>query len=173
MATAFISGVIALLVGYLAYRRTSAASGRSLPPGPKPLPLVGNARDLPPAGVPEHQHWLRHKDKYGPVSSVTVFGMTLVLIHDQRAAQEILEKAAARTSGRPAMVFANELCGYESIAICQGYGDNFRRYRKLFHRVLGTKVSAAKFQGVQEVEVRRLLVRTLNDPARWLEHLKT
>ena len=167
------SAIVALAVGYLAYRYIPRPDGRKLPPGPKPHPLLGNARDFPPPGVPEHEHWLEHKDKYGPVSSVTVFGTTLVLIHDQDAAQEILERSAAKTSGRPEMVFANELCGYGSIAICQGYNDTFRRYRKLLHKELGTKGSAAKFAAVQEVEVGRQLVRALNEPAQWLEHLKT
>lgn len=166
------SGALALLVAYLAYRYASRP-GRNLPPGPKPLPLLGNLRDFPPPDIPEYQHWLAHKDKYGPVSSVTVLGMTLVLIHDERAAQYILERSAARTSGRPRMVFANELCGYENIAVCQAYGGDFRRYRRLLHKELGTTGSAGKFAGVQELEVRKQLVRTLNAPERWLQHLKT
>ena len=36
-----------------------------LPPGPKPLPLVGNIADLPPAGVREWEHWRKHKELYG------------------------------------------------------------------------------------------------------------
>lgn len=173
MVPSAIASAVALLVGYLAYRYATNRNGRKLPPGPKPLPLLGNALDFPPPGIPEHEHWLTHKDKYGPVSSVTVFGMTLVLIHSQDAAQELLERSAAKTSGRPKMVFANELCGYESIAVCQEYGDKFRRYRRLLHKELGTRVSAAKFRELQEVEVRRQLVRALVEPGRWLEHLKT
>ena len=55
----------ALLSYYLIFRKVS---GPPLPPGPKPLPTVGNVLDLPPKGVPEYQHWLTFKDKYGPLA---------------------------------------------------------------------------------------------------------
>jgi hypothetical protein len=123
--------------------------------------------------LPEYQHWLRHKDLYGPISSVTLLGTTLVIIHDKKAAYDLLEKTSIKTSGRPSMTFANKLCGYERIVLCQGYNSTFRQYRKLLHQDLGTKVSAAQFQDAQEVEVNRQLVRVLNEPDKWLEHLKT
>lgn len=39
--------------------------GATLPPGPKPKPLIGNLTDLPPAGKEEWVHWSKHKDLYG------------------------------------------------------------------------------------------------------------
>lgn len=165
------SAIIALL-GYVVYRY-STTQARNLPPGPKPLPLVGNVSDFPPPGTAEHEHWLKHKDAYGPISSVTAMGMTLVIIHDKQAAHDLLEQNASKTSGRPSMTFANELCGYESIVLCQGYNNTFKHYRKLLHRELGTKASAATFQGAQEIEVNRQLVRALNEPERWIDHFKT
>lgn len=79
-----------------------------LPPGPKGLPLVGNIRDLPPPGVPEWEHWLQHKDLYGPLSSVTALGTTMILIHDKDVALELLEKRSAKYSGRPFQRFVQE-----------------------------------------------------------------
>jgi hypothetical protein len=163
-----------LVAGALfAYQKKRQVPRRPLPPGPKPLPLLGNVADFPPAGVPEHLHWLPHKDLYGGISSVTVMGMTLVILHDKAMARDLLEKAAAKTSGRPEMIMANKLCGYESIAVCQSYTPTFRRYRKLLHQELGTKASAAQFNDVQEDEVKRQLVRTLRDPNSLLQHYKT
>lgn len=80
-----------------------------LPPGPKGLPIIGNIRDLPPPGIPEWQHWIKHRDLYGPISSVTALGTTIVLIHDRDMAIELLEKKSAKYSARPVMIFANEM----------------------------------------------------------------
>jgi hypothetical protein len=162
------------LATYVVYRYVSTQGARrNLPPGPKPLPIVANIQDFPPANVPEFQHWLKHKDLYGSISSITVLGMTLVIIHDKKVAHDLLEQNAIKTSGRPTMVFANQMCGYEAILLCRGYNDAFRHQRKLLHRELGTVVSAAQFRDVQGLEVNRQLVRALNEPEKWLEHFKT
>ena len=163
---------VAALVGYVAYRQLHT-SQLKLPPGPKGLPILGNIKDFPPDGTPEWQHWLKHKDLYGGISSVTVMGMTLIIVHDKKAAHDLLEQTASKTSGRPTMVMANKLCGYEKILVCQEYTPTFRRCRKYLHQELGTKVSAAQFEDSQEVEVNRQLVRALKEPENWLNHLKT
>lgn len=167
-----LSCLTTALVALLIYRRTTAEK-RRLPPGPKPMPILGNIRDLPPSGCVEYQHWLKHKDLYGPISSITVFGMTMIIIHDRTMARELLDQTSSKTSGRPTMVMVNEMCGYDQIILCQSYTPLFRRYRKMLHQELGTVASAAQFQSRQEVEVGRQLVRTLQEPKKWLAHLKT
>ncbi|KUM58478.1 hypothetical protein ACN42_g8682 [Penicillium freii] len=37
-------------------------------------------------------HWLQHKDAYGPVSSITVLGQTIVILNDAKPAMELLAK---------------------------------------------------------------------------------
>jgi hypothetical protein len=80
-----------------------------LPPGPKGLPLLGNVNDLPkPGGGLEAHHWLKHKDEYGPISSITVLGQTFIIINDAQIALELL-RDRAQHSARPHMVFSSDM----------------------------------------------------------------
>ena len=102
---------LALLALYLvkAVVLDRKTNGLPLPPGPKGLPVVGNITDLPPEGVPEFEHWAKHIDRYGPLSSVTVLGQTMIFIHSRELAQELLEKRASKYSERPYMKFGYDL----------------------------------------------------------------
>lgn len=162
----------ALLVSCLIYLRFSWKPGLKPPPGPKPIPILGNFLDLPPKGTHEFQHWLRHKEVYGPISSVTILGQTLVIIHDEAAANILLERTSAKTSGRPTFEFLCKLCGYGDLLSTQQYNDNFRRGRRFLHQQLGTKRMAGQFNTIHEVEVRRFLLRVLTAPESLIEHLK-
>lgn len=176
---AFMASTVLLLLAtttfYIVYYQRSKRNTKGKKfPGPAGIPLLGNINDLPPNnGVPEYQHWLKHKDTHGGVSSVSIMGMTLIIIHDKQAAHDLLDQAAAKTSGRPTMVMANKLCGYGNIPLCQGYTREFVRNRKFLHQELGTKVSAAQFRGIQEEEVGRQLVRVLEEPESLVKQFKT
>ncbi|KAL9011591.1 MAG: hypothetical protein Q9173_003579 [Seirophora scorigena] len=143
-----------------------------LPPGPPALPIIGNVLDLPPKGVPEFQHWLRHKDVYGPISSITVMGQPLVIFHDKEAARAVMGKQAQRTSARPRLNFA-ALCGFENFLITHQYDDKYRAHRKMVHQAIGTKGLSAGFEPVQEEEALRFVLRTFRDPENMMGHLKT
>lgn len=146
-------------------------TGARLPPGPAPLPIVGNIMDLPAKGKPEYQHWLKFKDKYGPVSSVTVLGQTMVILHDRQAVEEILEKTAAKSSGRPYLTFA-AMCGFHDFLSLMGYTPTWRQHRRMVHQQIGTKKTAAQFNDVQDTASRRLVLRIIEDPQGLISHIK-
>ncbi len=75
----------------------------SLPPGPRGLPFFGT-----PSELTRDYLWLhdaKYKNLYGPISAVTDFGHTIILLNDVEVARELLEKQASVYSERPPMVF--------------------------------------------------------------------
>lgn len=107
------SGVALLLIviGVVCFikQRWQNRHALPLPPGPKGLPILGNVNDMPKAGMLECHHWLQHKDLYGPISSVTVMGQTIVILNDPSIALELLRDRSAIHSSRPSQVFASEM----------------------------------------------------------------
>ncbi|KHN97557.1 Cytochrome P450 [Metarhizium album ARSEF 1941] len=172
MASVLIAGVGVTIVTYFIYlvlfrkRRV-----HDLPPGPKPVPLLGNVRDLPPGGVSEFRHWLPHKDLYGPISSVRVLSQTIVILHDRDAAHELLTKMSSKSSDRPTSEFANNLCGYGRLFVLGGDDERFRRCRKMVHQHIGTKASAARFDDTQNLATHEFLLRVLLEPSDLFKHL--
>ncbi|KAL1860863.1 hypothetical protein Plec18170_001377 [Paecilomyces lecythidis] len=143
-----------------------------LPPGPKPRFLIGNLPDLPRDGELEFIHWLKHKDLYGPISSVTVMGQTIVIINEARIAFDLLEKRSSMHSSRPKQIFAGEMVGWENSLGGSPYSNLFRAHRKNMSRIIGSKNVAAQFNDLQEVEVGHFLLRVLANPDDLVEHIR-
>ena len=160
-------------IGLLLYQKQSRRrGGLNVPPGPTPLPIIGNVFDLPPKGEAEFLHWFKHKDTYGPISSINVMGLTLVIFHDKDAAYAVMGKKAQKTAARPQLNFAT-LCGFENFLITHQYNTTYRLHRKMVQQEIGTKALSAGFYPIQEKEALHFTLQTLHDPENILQHLKT
>lgn len=170
MYTACAVAVVLCGLAYLLHLRFGQTG--KLPPSIRPLPILGNIRDLPPKGVPEFRHWLHHKDVCGPISSVTVFGSTIIILHDRQAAHDLLVRWSNKTSSRTRFEFSARMCGYGNFMVMQGNGDFFRRQKKLMHQQLGSKAAVAKFDELRYSEVRNFLLNLLKDPESLFDHIR-
>ncbi|KAL6787324.1 cytochrome P450 [Trichoderma sp. SZMC 28012] len=149
------------------------AHGSPLPPGPKPLPILGNIADLPSAGVKDWEHWLKHKDCYGPISSVTVFGTTIIILNSSKAAIDLLDKRGSIYSGRPRLIFGLEMCGWSNLVSGQSYTPKFRAYRQKMHQAIGSSSALSRYHPMLEAEVNRFLFLVLRAPQNLLQHIRT
>jgi hypothetical protein len=93
----YIGGaVVGVLVWALTKRRTGHLP---FPPGPKPLPILGNLFHLP-----GEKDWLTYRawnDHYGDVVSVQVLGRHIVILGSMSAVNDLFEKRSAVYSSRP------------------------------------------------------------------------
>jgi hypothetical protein len=164
--------LVALLALFVFQTSGKRRGSYRLPPGPKPLPVIGNILDLPPKEIPEFQHWFKHKEQYGPISSINVMGLPLVIFHDKEAAYAVMGKKAQKTSARPQLNFAT-LAGFENFLITHQYDDKYRLHRKMVHQEIGTKGLSAGFRPVQEREALQFVLQTFNNPDNVMIYLKT
>ncbi|KAL4865823.1 hypothetical protein BDV12DRAFT_173973 [Aspergillus spectabilis] len=142
-----------------------------LPPGPPPLPIAGNVRDLPSPDSLDWLHWLKHKNMYGPISTVSAFGQRLIILNDVQFAVELLNKKSSVHSDRPDMPFA-ALAGWGDGSAILRYGKRVHAYRRNMYREIGTKAGVARFQHTQDIEVGRFLLRMLDAPQRLTKHAR-
>ncbi|KAK1852205.1 cytochrome p450 oxidoreductase [Colletotrichum chrysophilum] len=140
-----------------------------LPPGPKGLPLVGNLRDLPEPGVLEAEHWAKLAE-YGPISSITIMGNTLIFVNDAQMAIDMLDKRATYSS-RAVFNFAGDI-GWSKTTAALKYNNTLRAHRKNFARIMGTKALASQYHSLQEAEVAYFLQHVLDNPESLRDHIK-
>ncbi|KAH8105626.1 cytochrome protein [Phellopilus nigrolimitatus] len=144
-----------------------------LPPGPPPLPVIQNLLDLP-EGL-EGPHWAKHKDLYGacPISSVSAFGTTIVILNDTQVTFDLLEKRSRIYSSRPAFPFGGQMVGFSGTTTLLPYGAQFRAHRKEMHACIGTRAVMARFVELEEIETRRFLFRLFEQPKDFTKHIRT
>ncbi|KAF8998255.1 cytochrome P450 [Cyathus striatus] len=147
-------------------------SSHRLPPGPKGYPLIGNLFDMPPNAS---KSWLTFADwgkKYGDISSVTIFGQTIVVLNSISAANDMLAAKSSIYSDRPRLVLTGELGGWNQAIGASPYNDRWKQLRKLFHSAIGTPAANKRFDHSKEIEARRLIRNILRSPEKLNDHLR-
>ncbi|KAJ7937382.1 cytochrome P450 [Mycena leptocephala] len=142
----------------------------SLPPGPKGLPLVGAVLDMP-----SEQEWItfsKWADTWGDICSATVLGQPIIIIGSAKVAVDLLDKRSAIYSDRPVCTMGGELVGWKNTLVLLPYGDRFRRFRRLFHNIIGSRAAIRQFLPIEELETRRFLRRVLAKPGDLPKHIR-
>lgn len=70
-------------------------------------------------------------------------------------------------------LFPTPRVGWVHTLAGQIYSPRFRSYRKNIYAILGSKSAVARFNSLQDIEVRRFLLRVLEKPEDLLQHIRT
>ncbi|CAA7270592.1 unnamed protein product [Cyclocybe aegerita] len=165
------TAALAAVALWLAAQLVLKPRKNSLPPGPRRLPLIGNALELRKGKTMEEMIALWW-EQYGNIVYVNIFGREIVFINDLGMAQELTEKRGAIYSDRPALPMF-ELLGWKDTLITMPYGNQFRKHRRMMNAVLSEK--AVDSFGPVQANSAILLVKLLaSDAGKDLEvHIST
>jgi cytochrome P450 len=140
-----------------------------LPPGPTPIPFIGNKLD-----IPESQPWVQFEKwskQYGPVFTLWIGRKPTLIISDPQIAVDLMEKRSNKYSSRPRMVVMGEVYNGNSSILTQPYGKAWSVRRKLLHQALNPK-ALRLYKPTQEAEANRLCYALLSNPDGWEKELE-
>jgi hypothetical protein len=102
-----LAGIAAGLLAFGTLKRLAASRRLPLPPGPKPLPLIGNLLD-----VPQNLEWLTYNawtERYGDIVYAEALGKKIVILGSAAAVNDLLERRSSVYSDRPYPIMINDL----------------------------------------------------------------
>ncbi|EIW83763.1 cytochrome P450 [Coniophora puteana RWD-64-598 SS2] len=152
----------------LAQLRRPTRAKLPYPPGPTPLPFLGNVLDIDRA-----QPWVSYTEmqkKYGDIIYTKLLGSDYIIVNTYDAAKALLEQRSSVYSDRPVFP-ANKLFGIDFNTVLQPYGDTWRLHRKLFHHSLRGE-TAIRYQNLYLEKAHGLLANLLDAPEGFEGHFR-
>lgn len=143
--------LLALWITITIYRQVRR--GATTVPGPKRVPILGNAHQLSSNPHRQLQRWAR---QFGDVFSVKLGWETWVFFNNPSDVREIFDKQSAVTSGRMPQPVVSGILSGENRLLLLTYGDRWRKMRAIVHKSLTPKASSTYKPG-QEFEAKQLI----------------
>ncbi|PVH96854.1 putative cytochrome P450 [Periconia macrospinosa] len=142
---------------------------RDYPPGPPTIPILGNLHLIPKQNVHlQFQTWAR---EYGPVCSVMLGSKTMILLSDDQAVKEILDKRSEVSSDRMDLYMGQTLASGGLRVLLMRYGPSWRMVRRILHHRLNIN-SARSFEPYQTLESQQMIYDILKEPESFTQHVR-
>ncbi|KAF5366998.1 hypothetical protein D9758_003981 [Tetrapyrgos nigripes] len=169
---AFLFLCVFILYAHLKRRRARLLAnpfGLPSPPGPKPLPVIGNLLDIPKEK--EAATYFNMAQKYGDLVHMSVLGQNILIVSSFQTANELFEKRSSNYSDRNEMPMIKDLMGWDFSFGHMPYGPRWKAHRTMFHRQFQSSV-VSSFRPTQLKEVHKLIRRMLHEPEDLINHLR-
>ncbi len=130
---------------------------RKLPPGPFPLPIVGNFLQLEKSPWIQFEEWSK---KYGDgLLTIWVGRNPYIIVNDAWSASDLMEKRANIHSSRPNQVVMGDICGLAGRnQVLLKYNDHWRMQRRLMVRITAI-LSQIRISKAYDHSIRRSVPR--------------
>ncbi|PPQ98474.1 LOW QUALITY PROTEIN: hypothetical protein CVT26_013875 [Gymnopilus dilepis] len=156
-----MDGLLILVLSLSAYVVYEAFSRqrqrRRSPPGPRGLPIIGNALQIPSEN--QFEVFAEWGAAFGDIVHIKAFSQSIVILNSLQAARDLLEKRSTIYSDRPRFVLLSE------------FGPSFRKHRRLINQSFNNQAVAA-FRPLQEKAVITALENLSKAPEDFLQHFR-
>ncbi|KAH9917056.1 cytochrome P450 monooxygenase [Fomitopsis serialis] len=169
-ATAVLGTAISIVYWVLKQWWLDAQYGTFLPPGPRRIPLVGNAHQLGLDG--QHKTLSDWSKRYGDVIFMRVFNKPALVLNSAEAARDLLDKRSAKYSDRPHFTLLVDMFGSDPNPALMPYGPWWRQHRVWLHSGLMDKDNLVGYQPILRKGTGRLLSTLIDSPDDFIAHVK-
>lgn len=131
----------------------------SSPPGPHPLPIIGNIHQAPKT-YPERQYheWTK---KYGPIFKLQMGLQPVIVLGNYETAHQLLDKRGDIYSSRPSMPMVADCVGRGLHPHLMSYNARYRSHQRLMKSYLNSRVSQA-YTTIQDLESKQVILELLS-----------
>jgi hypothetical protein len=161
-----VAGLVGIFTLVLFVKLFSAVAGKGgqrklkLPPGPKPLPIIGNMHQF---SDKPHISLLHMAQKYGPIMYLKLGTQSVVVASTAEAAQEFVKVQDKIWAGRPAPPGSEIFSENVANIVWAPYGPYWRHLRKICTIEFFTAKRLESFRPPRTEEFNRMVKSIMDD----------